>query len=230
MTTPASDSILLDAFLPRISLAQNVLLIVAGSLLVALCAQISLPLPFSPVPVTGQTFAVLLLGATYGPRRSAAALLLYLAEGAAGLPVFAPDGLPGLARLLGPTGGYLLAFPAAAFLLGWLVERSAARRPAPSKRSEDPAPFAGPDPASGGGRRGWWSWLGAVLAAEAVIFVGGLVWLQLLTGSGWREAIVLGLLPFLPGELVKVALLAACLPASWWALRASTLARRQPRA
>lgn len=199
MTTRTSDGILLEALLPRISRAQTVLLIVAGSLLVALCAQVSLPLPFSPVPVTGQTFAVLLLGATFGARRSAAALLLYLAEGAAGLPVFSPGGALGLARLLGPTGGYLLAFPAAAFLLGWLVQRGADRR--------------------------WWGWLGAVLATEAVIFAGGLAWLKLLTGSGWREAAALGLLPFLPGELVKVALLAACLPASWWALGRSRARR-----
>lgn len=213
MTTHPSDAILLHALLPRVSLRQDLLLIVAGSLLVALCAQISLPLPFSPIPVTGQTFAVLLLGAVYGARRSAAALALYLAEGAVGLPVFAPEGPAGLARLLGPTGGYLLAFPAAAFLMGWLVERPAARRPVP------------PDPASGGRRRGWWSWprrwrgwLGAVLAAEAVIFAGGLAWLQLLTRMSWRDTAALGLLPFLPGELVKVALLAVCLPASWWAL------------
>lgn len=195
MTTRSSDVVLLNALLPRVSLTQNILLILAGSLLVALCAQISLPLPFSPVPVTGQTFAVLLLGATYGARRSAAALLLYLAEGAAGLPVFSPAGLPGVARLLGPTGGYLVAFPAAAFLLGWLVERS-------------------------GGRR-WWRWLGGVLAAEAVIFAAGTVWLKLLTQTSWGEAAGLGLLPFLPGELAKVALLAVCLPASWWAIEGS---------
>ena len=195
MTMRTSEGMLLNVLLPRVSLWQNILLVVAGSLLVALCAQISLPLPFTPVPVTGQTFAVLLLGATYGARRSAAALGLYLAEGAAGLPVFAPGGLPGLARLLGPTGGYLLAYPAAAFLLGWLVERWPEAR-----------------------RRGWWGWLGAVLAAEAVIFAAGTAWLKLVTQISWTEAVRLGLLPFLPGEVVKVALLAACLPASWWAV------------
>lgn len=197
MTTRASEALLLDAFLPRASRVQNVLLIVAGSLLVALCAQISLPVPFSPVPVTGQTFAVLLLGATFGARRSAAALLLYLAEGAAGLPVFAPGGLPGLARLLGPTGGYLLAFPLTAYSLGWLVERMPRRR--------------------------WWNWLGAVLAAQAVIYAIGVPWLKLVTGTNWREAVALGLLPFLPGAVLKVALLSACLPASWWVVE-----RRRP--
>lgn len=193
MSQRASKTVLLEIVLPRLSLTQNLLLIVAGSLLVALCAQISLPLPFSPVPLTGQTFAVLLLGATFGARRSAAALLLYLTEGAAGLPVFAPEGALGLARLVGPTGGYLLAFPAAAFLAGWLVECAARRR--------------------------WWTWLGAALAAEAVIFAGGLAWLKLLTRTSWREAAAAGLLPFLPGEAVKVALVAAALPASWWAVR-----------
>jgi biotin transport system substrate-specific component len=123
MTTHVSQTALLDAFLHRVSPVQNALLVFGGSLLVALCAQVSLPLPFSPVPVTGQTFAVLLLGAALGPSRAAAALVLYLMEGAAGLPVFAPGGLPGAARFAGPTGGYLLAFPLAAFLLGWLVLR-----------------------------------------------------------------------------------------------------------
>jgi biotin transport system substrate-specific component len=190
---PAHPVALLDLLLPRLTAAHNLLLVVAGSLFVALCAQISFPLPFSPVPVTGQTFAVLLLGTTFGARRSAAALALYLAEGALGLPVFAPGGLPGLARLLGPTGGYLLAFPVAAFLAGWLL----ARFP----------------------RRVWWSWLVAVLAAEALIFGSGVTWLRVVTLTDWSQAVQLGLLPFLPGEIVKVVLLAAALPASWWAAR-----------
>lgn len=182
---------LLDALLPRATLSQNVLLGVAGSLLVALCAQVSLPLPFSPVPVTGQTFAVLLVGATLGARRGAAALVLYLLEGAAGLPVFAPGGLPGPARFLGPTAGYLLAFPLAVFVLGWLVDCLPRR---------------------------WWSWLAAVLMAEAVILSSGVVWLGIVTQAGWVEALRLGLLPFLPGELLKVALLGVSLPASRWAV------------
>lgn len=216
MTTRASANILLDAFMPRVTHAQNILLVIAGSLLVALCAQISLPLPFSPVPVTGQTFAVLLLGAAYGARRSAASLILYLAAGAAGLPVFAPGGLPGLARFLGPTGGYLLAYPAAAYLLGWLLERFPRRVPAPPEHELDgrgPAP-----PEREARRRGWWTWLAAVLAAEAVIFAGGLAQLTLVLQTGWGETLRLGLLPFLPGELLKVALLTVSLPASWWAL------------
>lgn len=198
MTTRTSEVVLLDALLPRVTPAQNILLVLSGSLFVALCAQVSFPLPFSPVPVTGQTFAVLLLGATFGARRSAAALALYLAEGAAGLPVFAPAGLPGAARFLGPTGGYLLAYPAAAFLLGWLLERS--HRP--------------------GIRRPWWSWLIAVLAAEAVIFGLGVAWLRQVNQLSWAQGFQLGLLPFIPGEVLKVVLLTACLPASWWVLAA----------
>lgn len=187
--TAHHPAVLADALLPQATLAQNALLVLAGSLLVSLCAQLSFPLPFSPVPVTGQTFAVLLLGVTLGARRSAAALLLYLAQGAAGLPVFAPGGLPGLARLLGPTGGYLLAFPLAAFALGWLMERP---------------------------RRNLLYWLGAVVLAEGIIFALGVAWLKAVSGVDWTEAARAGLLPFLPGELFKVALILACLPASWW--------------
>lgn len=190
LAPPAAARSLLDLLWPRLSAAHNALLVVGGSLLVAVCAQISLP--FSPVPVTGQTFAVLLLGATFGARRSAAALALYLFEGALGLPVFAPGGAPGWARLVGPTGGYLLAFPAAAFLAGWILERIE--------------------------RRAWWNWLLAVLAAESVIFGAGVWWLHAGTLADWPQAAQLGLLPFLPGEIVKVALLAAALPASWWTM------------
>src|SRR3989304_3663380 len=159
MTAPASEAVLLHAFLPRVSARQNLLLILAGSRLVALCAQISLLLPFSPVPVTGQTFAVLLLGATLGARRSAAALLLYLAEGAAGLPVFAPVGAPGLARLLGPPAGSPWAYPLAAFLAGKILETSLERRVA--------------------------TLIAPLLAAEAVIFSYGTVWLKHVTAVSW---------------------------------------------
>src|SRR3990172_1900626 len=137
-----SATVLLDTVLPQATLAQNALLVVGGSLLVALCAQVSVPLPFSPVPVTGQTFAVLLLGATLGARRGAAALLLYLAEGAAGLPVFAPGGLPGVARLAGAAG----------------------RRPPPLPPPPSPPPARPPPPASPSSPpaacRAWRGWRG----------------------------------------------------------------------
>ena len=194
-TATAHPAVLADALLPAATRAQNALLVIGASLFVGLCAQVSLPLPFSPVPVTGQTFAVLLLGATLGSRRAGAALLLYLAEGAAGLPVFAPGGLPGLARLFGPTAGYLFAFPVAAFLLGWMMER----------------------PEASGPRR-WLLWLAAAFAAELFILLAGTAWLRMVAPvAGWGEAAQLGLLPFLPGSLMKVFLVAACLPASWWA-------------
>src|SRR5689334_15576696 len=125
--TLARTSTLADLAWPRAGLRSNLVLIVAASALTALAAQLALPLPFSPVPVTGQTFAVLLTGAALGARRGAAAQLLYLAEGAAGLPVFA--GWAGGAHvLLGPTGGYLVAFPFAAAIVGALCERGWDRR------------------------------------------------------------------------------------------------------
>jgi biotin transport system substrate-specific component len=101
---------------------HTLLLVVGGSLVVALSAQLVVRLPFTPVPITGQTLGVLLVGAALGARRGAAALALYLMEGAAGLPFFA-GGMAGAAYLLGPTGGYLLAFPLAAFITGWAAER-----------------------------------------------------------------------------------------------------------
>ena len=186
----ATTASLLDTLFPRTTSAQNILLTLGGSLLVALCAQITFYLPYSPVPVTGQTFAVLLVGATFGPRRAAAAMLLYLAEGASGLPVFAPGGLPGLARFAGPTAGFLISYPLAAFLLGWLMERLPRRL-------------------------GYW--LCSVTVSMAVIYVLGVTWLKLVAAVNWPAAIEMGLIPFLPGAVLKVALVTAVLPASWWA-------------
>jgi biotin transport system substrate-specific component len=189
MRARASDAVLVDAWLSQASRTTNLLLVLAGSALMAACAQISVPLPWSPVPVTAQSFGVLVLAATLGAQRSAAALLLYLAEGAVGLPVFAPTGAPGIARLLGASGGYLLAFPLAAFVMGWNLERSGKR---------------------------WWP-IG-VLAAEVIILVGGAAWLKAGTGIPWSQAWELGILAFLPGEILKVAVLGISLPAGWWAL------------
>src|SRR6266446_1660005 len=103
--------------------ARQVALVVGGSLLVALCARITLPIPGTPVPLTLQNVGVLLVGLMLGSRRGFAALVLYLAEGAAGLPVFNPTGPGGIAQLMGPTGGYLLAYPLVAGLAGFLIER-----------------------------------------------------------------------------------------------------------
>lgn len=161
-------------------------LILAGSALVALSARVAIPLPFTPVPVTAQTFAVLLVGAALGSRRGALALAAYLAEGAAGMPVFSGGGCC-VAWLAGPTAGYLWSYPLAAFTVGALAERGWDRSP---------------------GRAGL-----AMLAGNGVIYVVALPWLAFFVGAG--QVLEAGLLPFIPGDLLKVALAAAALPAAW---------------
>lgn len=149
----------------------------------ALASQVAIPLPGTPVPLTLQPFIVVLAGLWLGPRAAAASMVLYLLAGAAGLPVFAPLGAPGLARLLGPTGGYLLAYPAAAFAAGWLALR------APGRLAR----------------------VGAAAAGIVVLYLGGAAQLALLTGSV-PQAIVAGVLPFAPLDLLK-AVVAALLVA-----------------
>lgn len=158
---------------------RTVGLILAGSALVAVCSHIALPLWFTPVPLTLQPFAVLLLGLLLGPRLAAATLGAYLIEGAAGLPVFAP-GLAfgaGIAHLLGPTGGYLLSYPAAAALVAFLRRRL-------------PRGFAGA--------------LMSSAAGDVVILLCGMTWLAALTHDSVWSAFVLAVLPFLPGDALKV--------------------------
>jgi biotin transport system substrate-specific component len=179
--------VLADRVIPGEGLAWDVARVAVGNLLLILCAQIAVPLPWTPVPVTGQTFGVLLVAALLGARRGAMTLGLYLLEGLAGLPVFQPYGLPGALRMAGPTAGYLMAFPAAAYVTGWIVER--VRR------------------ANGGG-----SLLGlvaALVAGEIVIFATGWAWLAGVQGMGVELALVAGVMPFLAGELMKVSLAAA---------------------
>lgn len=191
-----------DACWPRQGVVKEVLTVIGGSLVVALAAQVALPLPFSPVPVTCQTFAVLFLGAALGARRSALALVLYLTEGAAGLPVFAPWSAVGLGvvRLLGPTAGYLIAFPLAAFMLGWFAER--------------------------GWSRSAWRLGIAMLVAEVIIFGGGVSWLRTSLDVSLGSALRLGLYPFLPGEVLKCLLAALALPVTWRFLPGSNVAPR----
>ena len=153
-------------------------------LAMALAARISVPMPLSPVPVTGQSLAVLLTGAWLGPGRGVTAVLAYLALGAAGLPVFA-GGASGAQRLTGPTGGYLVGFLLAAYVAG---------RGADRYRSGKPAAW----PAG--------ALFASLLLAHAAIFACGVPWLA--RSTGWPTAIEAGLLPFLAGGLVK-ALLAA---------------------
>ena len=186
-------------------LARDGALAVAGSLLVALCARISFPIPTTPVPITMQTFAVLLLGALYGPRLGALTMLLYLAEGLAGLPVFAggrsawsPSSIPVLPVIVGPTAGYLLAWPLAAALVGALARRGWDRR----VRSAIPA----------------------MLLGNLVILLCGFAWLAgatyLLTGALNIPALLAAsVLPFLPGDAIKLLLAALALPGGWALLR-----------
>jgi len=158
------------------------LAVVLGAATVALAAQVAVPLPFTPVPMTLQPLAVLVVGGLLGARLGAAALVVYLALGALGLPVFTPVGLPGAARLLGPTGGYLLAYPVAAAVVGWLAS---GRRPAGA-----PARL-----------------LLACAAGMVVIHVGGSAQLAILTGD-LAAAARFGLVPFLTGDLLKIGLAA----------------------
>ncbi|HLK34848.1 MAG TPA: biotin transporter BioY [Terriglobales bacterium] len=159
------------------TLARNTALVVGPSLFVALCAHITLPLPFTPVPLTLQNFAVILVGLLLGSRRGFAALALYLAEGAMGLPFFNPTGPGGIAQLLGPTGGYLIAYPVVAFVAGWLWEH---------------------------GRTGFTRALLASVAAEIVLFAAGVSWLMLIAHVPFAQAAAFGLYPFLFAEIIKV--------------------------
>lgn len=164
----------------------QVALLVSASLFVALCAQITLPLPFTPVPLTLQNFGVLLVGLLLGPRRGFAALSLYLAEGMMGLPVFNPTGPGGLAQLAGPTGGFLLAYPFVAGIAGLLID---------SGKKTFARAFSG------------------ALLAEIALFAGGLSWLAILTHSV-SQAIRFGLYWFVFAEIMKI--MAAAGVASGW--------------
>ncbi len=183
---------LADAAVPRAGALSNLALIVGASLVTALAAQIEFRVPWSPVPITGQTFAVLLTGAVLGARRAFLAQLLYLAEGASGLPVFA-GGAFGLVKFAGPTGGYLLAFPFAAAVTGALAER--------------------------GWDRHFFTMLLAMLLGSVVIFASGLAVLARFVPAD--QLLAAGLLPFLPGDLIKSSLASLAFPAAWrWARRA----------
>jgi len=172
------------------ALLYDLILVVGGSFFVALSGRIAVPLPFSPVPITGQTLAVLLVGMLLGSRRGVLSLLLYLIEGAIGLPVFAGGAL-GIAWLVGPTGGYLLGFVVAAFVVGRLAEYGWDRR--------------------------MHSTALAMLIGNVVIYLFGLPWLARFTGVG--RVLMLGLYPFITGDLVKLGLATFALPMGWKTLR-----------
>ena len=171
----------------RARLLRALLLAVAGSVLLTLSAKTQIPM--WPVPMTMQTFVVLVIGAAYGWRLGGATLLLYLAEGALGLPVFAntPDRGIGLAYMMGPTGGFLAGFLVSALALGWLAER--------------------------GWDRDVVRTLTAMVLGTAIIYVFGVAWLSALVGV--EAAVTHGVLPFMAGAALKIALAAAVLPLAW---------------
>ena len=181
--------------------AKQAGIVIGASLFVALCARVTVPLPFTPVPLTMQNFGVLAVGLMLGSRRGFAALALYLAEGAAGLPVFSPSILGGgIAQILGPTGGFLMAYPLVAFVAGWVYEKTTHETAIQEKS------------AAGSSRRFAWAALSSI-AAELVLFAGGLSWLALQTQS-IAMAIRLGLYWFIFAEVIKV-LMAAAVAARW---------------
>ena len=184
MQLPARTVPLLEAVFPRSNITRDALFIVAFSLITAGFARISIPLPFTPVPITGQTLAVLLTGAVLGSRRGALAMLAYLAEGSAGLPVFAGGG-SGLFWNMA-SGGYLIGYVPAAYVVGFLTER--------------------------GWNKGTWVLL-AMLAGNVILYVPGLI--QLAFWVGWDKTLPLGLYPFIAGDLVKLYIASMMLPSAW---------------
>ena len=185
-------STIADVFRPNektLSVLYDTIVIICGSLLVGLSAQVRFYLPFSPVPVTAQTFAVLVLGALLGSRRGGLTMLAYLAEGVLGLPVFAAG--IGLPALIGPTGGFLVGFIAAAYLVGKLAEMGWDRRVSTT--------------------------IAAMALGDAVLLSSGFIWLAILTNI--RTAFLAGVYPFIIGDILKVALAAVTLPMGWKLLK-----------
>ena len=167
------------------AILYDAIVVICGSLILCISAQVKVYLPISPVPITGQTFAVLMLAALLGSKRGVLVIIAYLAEGVAGLPVFA--GGMGPAVLIGPTGGYLVGFIAVAYVVGKLAEIGWDRRVSTT--------------------------ILAMLAGEIVLYTFGVCWLAIMTNI--RTALVIGLYPFIVGDILKIALASAVLPAGW---------------
>ncbi len=186
MTKPAAGILgTQDRFLDA---ASQVAIVIGASLVVAVCARVTVPLPFTPVPLTLQNFGVLLVGLTLGGLRGFAALVLYLAEGLMGMPVFSPTGPGGVVQLLGPTGGFLLAYPFVAGIAGLIFEART-------------------------GEKTFARAAIACLLAEIYLFVEGLTWLAILTHSV-AQAIRFGLYWFIFAEVIKI-MCAAALASGW---------------
>jgi biotin transport system substrate-specific component len=180
------------AVFPRSTALTEGLFIVGGIGFISLLAQISVPVPGSPVPVTGQTLAVLLIGTTYGARLGFLTFASYLLAGIAGAPIFAPSATSanhGIARLTGATGGYLVGMLVASLLLGYLADRKADQK----FRTSFPA----------------------LLLGDLVIFTFGLAWLHASLDMTWSATIKAGLTPFILGEALKIAITATSLPLVW---------------
>ena len=182
--------VLIDSVWTSDGLVRDLILVAGGSLLIAAAAQLKVFLPFTPVPVTGQTFAVLLIAALYGARRGAATAMSYIALGLMGLPVFSAAP-PGPAALVSPTAGYLAGFVAAAWVTGSLSEKGWDRKP--------------------------WTAALAMAIGSGVIFACGLLWLGRFTG--WSNVLQTGLFPFIPGALLKIGLATLVLPTGWKLVR-----------
>jgi biotin transport system substrate-specific component len=187
MTVNTHAPTLRAALLPRGGVLTDVLLVCAGAGLIAASAQVSFKLPFTPVPITGQTFSVLLVGAALGTVRGGAGGLLYVLLGLV-FPVYAAGG-EGWDVIVGASGGYLLSYPFAAALTGYLAERRWDRR------------FS--------------SAIGAMLTGNVVIYLFGLPWLAVVLNTNLEKTLELGLYPFVPGDTFKLYLAAAALPTAW---------------
>ena len=180
------------AVFPRSTALTEAVFVVAGVGFISLLAQISLPVPGSPVPVTGQTLAVLLIGTTYGARLGFLTFATYLIAGIAGAPIFAPSATSanhGIDRLVGATGGYLVGMLVASLLLGYLADRKADQK----FRTSFPA----------------------LLLGDLVIFTFGLAWLHASLDMTWAATSEAGFTPFILGEALKIAITATSLPLVW---------------
>jgi biotin transport system substrate-specific component len=179
------------ALLPRTTLATAAVLVVAGVAFVGLCSQLAVTLSFTPVPITGQTFAVVLVGASLGATRGTSSLLLYLLLGMAGAPIYA-DQQSGWDVVSGPTGGYIVGFVLAAALTGYLAERRWDRKVSTA--------------------------IAAMLTGNVLIYLVGLPWLAVDLGTNLEKTLEFGLYPFVPGDVFKLYLAAALLPTAWKAV------------
>jgi biotin transport system substrate-specific component len=190
MSTDVRADTLMGAALAPLDSTRSAGLVIVFSLFIAACAQFSIQI--GPVPITGQSFAVLLTGALLGSRLGAAAVIAYLIEGALGLPFFAGGGA-GIVRFFGPTGGYLVAFPAAAFITGAFSEYGWDKR--------------------------YVTAVAAMAIGSAVILLGGLGWFMVVMNTPPVAALKVSVLPFIAGDVIKIALAAAVLPTGWALLK-----------